>query len=73
MAEVFQRIQALAKHPDLGRVVPESDHPFLRELVHPPLGIVYRRGPQCVRVVRVRRSERLLHLPLADDPGPSRT
>lgn len=47
MAEVFQRIQALAEHPDLGRVVPESDQPFLRELVHPPLGIVYRRGPQC--------------------------
>jgi plasmid stabilization system protein ParE len=35
VAEVFQRVQALANHPDMGRVVPEFDQPFLRELIHP--------------------------------------
>jgi len=55
--EVFQRIQALLDHPDMGRVVPEFDQPFLRELIHPPFRIVYRRDPRRVRVVRVWRSE----------------
>ena len=54
--EVLQRIQALAEHPDLGRVVPEFDQPLLRELIHPPFPIVYRRDPQQLRVVRVWRS-----------------
>jgi len=67
VAEVFQRVQALADHPDMGRVVPEFDQPFLRELIHPPFRIVYRRDPQRVRMVRVWRSERLLHLPTGDE------
>ena len=70
VAVVFQRVQALANHPDMGRVVPEFDQPFLRELIHPPFRIVYRRDSRRVRVVRVWRSERLLHLPTADQEGP---
>ena len=65
--EVFQRVQVLIDHPDMGRVVPEFDQPFLRELIHPPFRIVYRRDPQRVRVVRVWRSERLLLLPGESD------
>ena len=70
VAEIFQRVQVLAKHPDMGRVV--LDQLFLRELIHPPFRIVYRRDPQRARIVRVWRSERLLHLPTADQEGPSR-
>lgn len=66
--EVLQRIQALGDHPDMGRVVAEFDQPFLRELIHPPFRIVYRRDHHRVRIVRVRRSERLLHLPPTIDP-----
>jgi plasmid stabilization system protein ParE len=73
VVEVFQRVQALADHPDLGRVVPEFDQPFLRELIQPPFRIVYRRDPQRVRIVRVWRSERLLRLPTTDQEGPSST
>jgi len=69
VAEMFQRIQALAQHPDMGRIVPEFDQSFLRDLIHPPFRIVYRRDPQRVRVVRVWRSERLLHLSSSDDEG----
>lgn len=61
--EVFERVEALADHPDIGRIVPEFEQPFLRELIHPPFRIVYRHEKQRVRVVRVWRSERLLHLP----------
>lgn len=64
LAEIFERIEALSTHPDLGRVVPEFGQAFLRELIHPPFRIVYRREPQRVRVVRIWRSERLLRLPI---------
>jgi toxin ParE1/3/4 len=62
-AEIFQRVEVLADHPDIGRIVPEFGQPFLRELIHPPFRIVYRRESKRVRVVRVWRSERLLRLP----------
>lgn len=58
--EVVERIAALADHPDLGRVVPEFEQVLLRELIHSPFRIVYRRDPDCVRVVRVWRGERRL-------------
>lgn len=69
VAEVFQRVEILTDHPDMGRVVPEFDQSFLRELIHPPFRIVYRRDPRRVRVVRVWRSERLLHLPASGGEG----
>ena len=62
VAEIFKRIEALKDHPDLGRVVPEFGQAAVRELIHPPFRIVYRRDPSAVRVVRVWRSERLLVL-----------
>jgi plasmid stabilization system protein ParE len=63
VSEIFERVQTLAEHPDIGRIVPEFGQPFLRELIHPPFRIVYRREPRRVRIVRVWRSERLLRLP----------
>lgn len=63
VTEILSRIDSLADHPDLGRVVPEFDQRFLRELIHPPFRIVYRRGSNVVQIVRVWRSERLLQLP----------
>lgn len=68
LGEIVAGIEALADHPDLGRIVPEFDQPFLRELIRPPFRIVYRRDPKQVRVVRVWRSERLLEVPDEDAP-----
>ena len=62
VARIIERIEALADHPDLGRVVPEFDQPFLRELIHRPFRIVYRRDDSALRIVRVWRGERLLRL-----------
>jgi toxin ParE1/3/4 len=62
VVEIFQRVGTLVDHPDIGRVVPEFEQSFLRELIHPPFRIVYRHDTKRVRVVRVWRSERLLHL-----------
>ena len=55
IAEIVERIETLREHPDIGLVVPEFDQPFLRELIHPPFRIVYRRKPKQVRIVRVWR------------------
>ena len=62
VAEIFQRVETLVDHPDIGRVVPEFEQSFLRELIHPPFRIVYRHDTKRVRIVRVWRGERLLHL-----------
>ncbi|MHB1564532.1 MAG: type II toxin-antitoxin system RelE/ParE family toxin [Leptospirillum sp.] len=61
VAEVFHHLQSLVDHPDIGRVVPEFDQPFLREIIHPPFRLVYRRDLNRVRVVRIWRSERPFH------------
>ncbi|MCY3623697.1 MAG: type II toxin-antitoxin system RelE/ParE family toxin [Gammaproteobacteria bacterium] len=60
---VFERVERLQEHPDMGRVVPDFGESFLRELIYPPFRIVYHRGSKLVHVIRVWRSERLLVLP----------
>lgn len=65
--EIFERLGAPRTHPDMGRIVPEFGQRFLRELIHPPFRIVYRREPKYVRIVRIWRSERLLRLTPGDD------
>ncbi len=62
IAEILQRVEALGKHPELGRIVPEFEQAFLRELIQPPFRIVYRHDPGKIRIVRVWRGERLLRL-----------
>ena len=67
VAELFQRVEALIDHPDLDRVVPEFGKSFLREIIHPPFRIVYRRDMDRIQVIRVWRSERLLRLSSDDN------
>jgi len=61
--EVIDRVRQLESFPDSGKVVPEFDTTWLRELEHPPFRIVYRRDEASVTGVRIWRSERLM------DPG----
>jgi len=62
VSAILRRIAQLSPHPESGRIVPEFDAPFLRELIEPPFRIVYRHDNDRVRVVRVWRSERILLL-----------
>lgn len=62
LAEILERIEGLRDHPEMGRTVPEFGQPTLRELIHPPFRIVYRREKSRLQVVRVWRSERPLRL-----------
>ena len=68
LRDIVESIEALAEHPDMGRIVPEFGQPFLRELIRPPFRIVYRRDPRRVRIVRVWRNERPLELPEEGSP-----
>jgi plasmid stabilization system protein ParE len=63
VGEIFDLVESLSEHPRIGRVVPEFELDWLRELIHPPFRIVYRLDEPIVRVLRVWRSERLLRLP----------
>jgi toxin ParE1/3/4 len=58
--EILASLDQLAEFPESGRVVPEFDQPWLRELVRPPFRVVYRVDRERVRVVRIWRSERLM-------------
>lgn len=63
---ILERIELLADHPEMGRMVPEFGQRTLRELIYPPFRIVYRHDPDLLRIVRVWRGERLLRLPSDD-------
>jgi len=63
VAEIIDDIELLKEQPDMGRMVPEFELEYLRELIRPPFRIVYRRDKKRVRIVRVWRSERLLKMP----------
>lgn len=60
VSQVIERTEQLRAFPDIGRIVPEFETPWLRELEMPPFRIVYRRDESVVTVVRVWRSERLM-------------
>lgn len=62
VTEMLEHVEILADNPDIGRIVPEFGQQHLRELIHPPFRIVYRRENAAVRVVRIWRSERPLLL-----------
>jgi len=63
VGDVIKDIELLSEQPDMGRIVPEFDLKYLRELIRPPFRIVYRRDQNKIRVVRVWRSERLMISP----------
>jgi toxin ParE1/3/4 len=61
--KVIAETERLTLYPDSGRIVPEFAMKDLREIIHPPFRIVYRREQGRILIVRIWRSERLLKLP----------
>lgn len=66
LREIVAEAERLAGLPESGRIVPEFQVGSLREVIHPPVRIIYRLDEDRVRVVRVWRSERLLRMPEED-------
>ena len=62
IVDIFDQVETLADHPDIGRVVPEFNEEHIRELINGPFRVVYLRGKRSIVVIRVWRSERVLTL-----------
>ncbi len=60
---LLAEVERLRDYPKSGRIVPEFNVEYLREIIHPPFRIVYRCDKNRVRIVRIWRSERLLKFP----------
>ena len=60
---IFEHIETLKDHPDIGRIVPEFNLPHIREIIHVPFRVVYLKEKTSIKIIRVWRSERLLKLP----------
>ena len=67
VVEIIEHVEHLAGFPDSGRVVPEFETPWLREVQFPPYRVVSRHEDAMVTVVGVWRSERLLDATLVED------
>ena len=59
---IFEHVETLIDHPDIGRIVPEFNEKYIRKIIHPPFRIVYLRSGKLIQIIRVWRSERLLSL-----------
>ncbi len=62
ISEIFKHIETLGDHPKIGRIVPEFDDEFIREIIHPPFRVVYLLETKNIHIIRVWRSERILKL-----------
>lgn len=63
ITDILAAAQHLTAQPDSGRIVPEFNQANIREIILPPFRVVYLREADCISLVRVWRSERLLQLP----------
>lgn len=63
ISEIFAHIEILNTHPKIGRIVPEFEDEFIREIIHPPFRVVYLLETNKIHIIRVWRSERMLKLP----------
>jgi toxin ParE1/3/4 len=53
-----ERASSLRQFPDLGRAVPETDRPSLRELLVGPYRLIYRRDDNEVFILTLRHVRR---------------
>ena len=63
VASILEHFELLEEHPDIGRIVPEFEEEYIREIIHPPFRVVYLRETTTIQIIRVWRSERMLELP----------
>jgi addiction module RelE/StbE family toxin len=59
--KIFNHIELLANHPELGRIVPEFNQPELREIIQGKYRIVYRITEE-IQILRIIHGSRLLDL-----------
>jgi len=60
---LFEHVENLQAFPELGRKVPETDAPDIRELVFQGYRIIYRLSPQRIDILTVLHGSRDLGNP----------
>ncbi|NCP64125.1 MAG: type II toxin-antitoxin system RelE/ParE family toxin [Paraglaciecola sp.] len=56
-------VETLSKHLDMGLKVPECNDGLILELIHVSFRVVYLPEGTSIKVIRLWRAERILHLP----------
>jgi len=59
---IFEMVEHLELFPEIGRRVPESDDPKVRELIYKGYRIIYQIRKDCLEIITVIHGSRLLNL-----------
>jgi len=55
---LLERVKALSRFPDSGRMVPETQREDIREIIVSPYRVMYRRRDDRVEIVAIRHESR---------------
>ena len=58
LERLLERVKALARFPDSGRVVPEIRREDIREIIVSPYRVMYRRKDDMVKIAAIRHEAR---------------
>ncbi len=57
---IFKKVESLAKHPERGRIVPETNRAEIREVFESEYRIIYRIESKKVSILTIRNFKQLL-------------
>jgi toxin ParE1/3/4 len=58
--EIFVKVEQLKSFPDMGRIVPETNHRKIRELIYTHYRIIYRIEEKQISILTVRHGKQIL-------------
>ncbi len=58
--KIFKKVESLAKYPERGRKVPETNREDIREIFENSFRIIYRVGPKRIYILSIRNFKQLL-------------
>ncbi len=60
VSKIFHKVETLAKYPDRGRKVPESNREEIREVFEGEYRIIYRVESKSIHILTIRNFKQLL-------------
>jgi plasmid stabilization system protein ParE len=65
--EIFAKVEQLKSFPEIGRIVPETNHRKIRELIYIHYRIIYRIEQERISILTIRHGKQIL--PTDDIPA----
>ncbi|MBF0518305.1 MAG: type II toxin-antitoxin system RelE/ParE family toxin [Nitrospirae bacterium] len=59
---IFEMVEHISLFPEMGRSVPESEDPSVRELIYKSYRIIYEVKEGCLEIITIIHGSRLLKL-----------